>query len=104
MISNEAVFNCTAAGNPIPFISWFISGVDLSLSNNAPFDQEGRIDEAFIMTTMFDSVAVISSLRLSEIAPFLAEDYVCIAFNSLGVVNRTATLTVHGKLTYAYKI
>ncbi|XP_065918563.1 hemicentin-1-like isoform X2 [Dysidea avara] len=93
---SAAVFNCTATGYPIPTISWFISGVDLSLSNIAPFDQEGRIDEAFIATMLaIDSTTVMSSLRLTDTMPFLAEDYVCMVSNSLGIVNRTATLIIY---------
>jgi len=91
-----ALFNCTATGDPSPNIVWFISGVDLTLFNIAPFDQEGRIDEAFITTNILDSVTVTSSLRVPETMPFLAENYACVATNSLGVVNRTAALTVHG--------
>ena len=93
----EAVFNCTVVGDPLPTISWYISGVDLSLSNMAPFDQEGRIDDFFITTTMLDTTSVMSSLTLNETVPYLAEDYVCVASNSLGSVNRIATLTVHGE-------
>ena len=94
----EAVFNCTVVGDPLPTISWYISGVDLSLSNMAPFDQEGKINDYFINTTVIDTTTVMSSLTLNETVPFLAEDYVCVASSSLGSVNRTATLTVHGEL------
>ena len=94
---DEAVFNCTVVGDPLPTISWYISGVDLSLSNMAPFDQEGRINNLFITTTILNTTTVMSSLRLNETVPFFAEDYVCVASNSLGSVNRTATLIVHGE-------
>ena len=100
---DEAVFNCTVVGDPLPTISWYISGVDLSLSNMAPlFDQGGRIDDYFINTTEIDTTTVMSRLTLNESFPFLAEDYVCVASNSLGSVNRNATLTVHGELSFLY--
>ena len=94
---DEAVFNCAVVGDPLPTISWYISGVDLSLSNMAPFDQEGRIDVDLSTTTTLNTTTVMSTLTLNETAPFLAEEYVCVASNSLGSVNRTATLTVHGE-------
>ena len=94
---DEVVFNCTAVGAPLPTISWYIRGVDLSLSNMAPFDQYGRFDDDFINATAIDTRRVISILTLNESAPVLAEDYECIASNSFGNASATATLTVYGE-------
>ena len=97
---DEAVFNCTVDGDPLPTISWYISGVDLSLSNMVPFDQEGRIDDDLSTTTILNTTTVMSTLTLNTSTPFLADDYVCVASNSLGNVNSTAiqpTLTVNGE-------
>ena len=93
------MLNCTVVGDPLPTISWYIGGVDLSLSNMAPFDQEGRIDDRLTTTiTILNTTTVMNSLAINETIPFLAEDYMCVASNSLGSVNRSATLTVQGEV------
>ena len=101
---DEVVFSCTAVGDPLPTISWYIRGVDLSLSNMAPFDQYGRIDNQFIITIIFDTATVISILTLNESAPVLAEDYECIAANSLGNASSTATLTVQSEFLNVFTV
>jgi len=94
---DEAVFNCTVVGDPLPNISWYIS-CNLSLSNMVPFDQEGRIDDDLSATMILNTTTLMSSLTLKETVPFLATGFVCLASNSLGSVNRSATLTVLSEL------
>ena len=101
---DEVVFNCTAVGAPLPTISWYIRGVDLSLSNMAPFDQDGRINDQFINTTAINTTRVISILTLNESAPVLAEDYECIASNRLGSASSTATLTVQSEFLNVFTV
>ena len=153
------MFTCTAVGDPLPTISWYISGADASLSNITPFDDEGsssgsgsgfgsgsisrsstsldsgantrfgsgidstsssgfssgyssgfssgsgsafeKNNNAFIIhtTRVLNKLTVMSSLRLSKTAPYLAEDYVCVASNIIGNDSRTATIVVHGKFS-----
>ena len=98
----EAMLNCTVVGNPLPSISWFVvSGVNISLLFSiglmTPFDQQGRFNDIVITNTILNSTSICSSVRLMETALFIAGDYACRASNSLGNINRTATLTVHGK-------
>ena len=64
-----------------------------------PFDQQGRINDTAINNTILNSTSIRSSVRLMETAAFIAGDYACRASNSFGNINRTATLTVHGKCT-----
>ena len=101
---DEVVFSCTAVGDPLPTISWYIRGVDLSLSNMAPFDQDGRINDQFINTTAINTTRVISILTLNESAPVLAEDYECIASNRLGSASSTATLTVQSEFLNVFTV
>ena len=100
---NEAVLNCTVVGDPLPSISWFVSGIDISLllfdGIMIPFNQEGRIDHSVVTNTILNSTVIHSSLSLMEIASFIAGDYTCRASNILGSITRTATLIVHGMLT-----
>ena len=98
---SEAILNCTVVGNPLPSISWFVvSGVNISalISNGLmiPFDEEGRISNSLITTTMLNSTSVLSTMRLPQTASFIAGDYACRASNYLRSINRTATLTVYG--------
>jgi len=95
---DEAVFNCTVVGEPLPTISWYISGVNLSINTTTPFNQEGRINDDLSSTTVLNITTLMSTLTLNETIPFLAEDFVCVASNDLGSINRTATLTVLGEL------
>ena len=99
---SEAVLNCTVVGDPLPSISWFVTGgINLStlLSNGLmiPFDDQGRINDSLINSTMLNSTTIHSRMRLPETAPFVAGEYACRASNFLGSINRTATLTVHGE-------
>lgn len=97
---NEAMFNCTVVSVPLPSISWFVSGVDLSLLSSqlmTPFDEQGRIDNSVVINTILNNTVIFSSLILNETAPFIAGYYTCRASNGLGDINRTAILTVHGK-------
>ena len=99
---SEAILNCTVVGDPLPSISWFaVSGVNLTLLSSfglrTPFDQQGRINDILVNNTILNSTSIHSSVRLVETASFIAGDYACRASNSLGNINRTATLTVHGK-------
>ena len=96
------MLNCTVVGDPLPSISWFVvSRVNVSLLFSiglmTPFDQQGRIDDIVIDNTILNNTAIHSSMTLNETASFIAGDYACRASNSLGNINRTATLTVHGK-------
>ena len=98
---SEAILNCTVVGDPLPSISWFVvSRVNLSLLFSiglmTPFDQQGRINDILVTNTTLNSTSIHSSVRLYT-ASFIAGDYACRASNSLGNINRTATLTVHGK-------
>ena len=97
---SEAILNCTIVGNPLPSISWSVSGVDISLllSNGLliPFDQEGRINDMEVDNTNLNTTTTQSSLRLPEIATFISGDYTCRASNILGNISRNATLTVYG--------
>lgn len=97
-----AEFNCTTTGEPLPSISWFVKGVSSLLPPNAPFNQEGRIDEALISNAVLGNVTVTSTLRLTGADPFLAESFVCVASNVLGNVNKTAVLNVNGKVIVEY--
>ena len=99
---SEAMLNCTVVGDPLPSISWFVvNGVNISLLFSidlmTPFDRQGRINDTVITNTILNSTSIYSSIRLMETASFIAGDYACRASNSLGNINRTATLTVHGK-------
>ena len=99
---SEAMLNCIVVGDPLPSISWFVvSGVNLSLLFSiglmTPFDQQGRINDIVITNIILNSTSIYSSVRLMETPSFIAGDYACRASNSLGNINRTATLTVHGK-------
>ena len=99
---SEAVLNCTVVGDPLPSISWFVvGGVNVSLLFSiglmTSFDQQGRINDIVITNTILNSTSIHSSVRLMETASFIAGDYACRASNSLGNINRTATLTVHGR-------
>jgi len=96
---SEAVFDCTVVGNPLSSISWFVSGVNLSLSNELmiPFDEQGRIDNSLVINTMINSTTIMNTLILNQTAPFIAGNYTCRATNGVGNTNRTATLTVLGK-------
>ena len=100
---NEAVLNCAVVSDPLPSVSWFISGIDISLLLSdgimIPFNQEGRIDDSVVTNTIINSTVIHSSLSLMEIASFIAGDYTCRASNILGKITRTATLIVHGMLT-----
>ena len=98
---SETVLNCTVVGDPLPSISWFVvDGVNISLLFSiglpTPFDQQGRINDTVITNTILNSTAIHSSMTLMETASFIAGDYACRASNSLGNINKTATLTVHG--------
>ena len=62
-----------------------------------PFDAEGRIVDDVLNTLSLNSTTIHSSLNLDEIASYIAGNYTCKASNSLGSVNETAVLTVHGK-------
>ena len=101
---SETVMNCTVVGDPLPSISWSVSGVDISLlmSNGLmiPFDQQGRIDNMVAESTNLNTTTIHSSLVLPETASYIAGDYTCRASNILGRINRIATLTVHGMYTY----
>ena len=92
--------NCTVVGDPLPSISWSVSGIDISLllSNGLiiPFDQQGRINDMIVDNTVISDTTIHSSFELMEIASFIAGDYTCRASNILGVVSTIATLTVHG--------
>ena len=99
---SEAMLNCMVVGDPLPSISWLVvSGVNISLLLSiglmTPFDQQGRIIDTLITNTILNSTSIYSSVRLMETPSFIAGDYACRASNSLGNINRTATLTVHGK-------
>ena len=100
---SEAVLNCTVVGDPLPSISWSVSGVNISLLmfNDLliPFDQEGRINDMIINKTILNDTTIHSSLVLPETASFIAGDYACRVSNSLGNNSTTATLTVHGMYT-----
>ena len=98
------MFNCTVVGDPLPSISWYFSGDVLSNKTMLmlPFDAEGRIVDDVLNTlslnsTTIHSTTIHSSLNLDEIASYIAGNYTCKASNSLGSVNETAVLTVHGK-------
>ena len=97
---SEAMFNCAAIGDPLPSISWSVSGIDISLllSNGLiiPFDQQGRINDMIVDYTVINDTTIHSSLELMETTSFIAGDYTCTASNIFGVINTTATLTVHG--------
>ena len=100
---SEAVLNCTVVGDPLPSVSWFVSGVNISLLQSdgvmIPFSQQGRINDSAVANTILNSTMIHSSLSLIEIASFIAGDYTCRASNILGNITRTATLLVHGMLT-----
>ena len=100
---SEAVLNCTVVGDPLPSVSWFVSGVNISLLQSdgvmIPFSQQGSINDSAVANTILNSTMIHSSLSLIEIASFIAGDYTCRASNILGNITRTATLIVHGMLT-----
>ena len=100
---SETVLNCTVVGDPLPSISWSVSGINISLlrSNGLiiPFDQQGVIDNMVVESTNLNTTTIQSSLVLLETVSFIAGDYTCKASNILGSINRTATLTVHGTYT-----
>lgn len=117
------MFTCAAVGNPLPNIIWSISGVDISLTNIATFDEEElhsasssgsgigststsgfgsgseKSNDIFSVHTsrVLNELTVISRLRFSETAPHLADDYECVASNIIGNKSTTATLIVHGE-------
>ena len=95
-----AVLNCTVVGDPLPSISWSVSGVNISslLSNSLiiPFDQQGRINDMIVDNIVINDTTIYSSLELNEATSYIAGDYTCRASNILGVITTTATLTVHG--------
>ena len=105
---SEAVLNCTLVGDPLPSISWSVSGVDISLLMSSgliiPFDQQGRINDMSVYNIILNATTLHSSLRLLETASFIAGDYTCRAFNILGNNSTTATLTVHGMYMYVLTI
>ena len=99
---SAAMLNCTVVGDPLPSISWFVaSGVNLSLLSSTglmlPFDQQGRINNSLVINTALNSTAIYSSLRLMQIASFIAGNYACEASNILQNISSNAALTVNGK-------
>ena len=100
---SETVLNCTVVGDPLPSISWSVSGVDISLliSNGLmiPFDEQGKINDMIVDNTILNHTTMHSSLQLNETTSFIAGYYTCTASNILGDINRTASLTVHGMYT-----
>ena len=91
---SAVVFNCTVVGDPLPSISWFFSGVNLSnVPLMLPF---GRFIDNVVTNTTLNNNTILSSLRLNETVSFIAGNYTCRASNSLGSINETAVLTVHG--------
>ena len=94
------MLNCTVTGDPLPSISWSVSGVNLSLllSNDImiPFDQQGRINDNLITSTILDNTTIHSRLELMETASFISGSYTCRASNILGNISSTAILIVHG--------
>ena len=94
---SAVVFNCTVVGDPLPSISWFFSGVNLSnVPFMLPFNAKGKFIDDVVTKTTLNSTTIHSSLILHETAPFIAGNYTCSASNSLGSINETAVLTVHG--------
>ena len=99
---SASVLNCTVVSDPLPSISWFVAtGVNLSLLSSTglmlPFDQQGRINNSLVINTALNSTTIYSSLRLMQIASFIAGEYACEASNVLQTIGSIATLTVHGK-------
>ena len=94
------MLNCTVVGDPLPFISWSVSGVSISLllSNDIMilFNQQGEINDNLITSTTLDNIIIHSSLELMETASFIAGSYTCRASNILGNISSTATLIVQG--------
>ena len=103
-----AVLNCTVVGDPLPSISWSVSGVDIALlmSNGLmiPFDQQGRINDSLVTNTFLNTTAIHSSLELMETASFIAGNYTCRASNILRSIGSTATLTVHGMYSVTFML
>ena len=97
---SKAVLNCTIVSDPLPSISWFVSGVNISLllSNGLtiPFNQQGEINDSLVTDTNLNNTTIYSSLELMEAVSFVAGNYTCIASNILGIISSTATLIVYG--------
>ena len=97
MDGDEAVLTCTVVGYPLPNISWYKREMEVSLAKIKPHKEQFK--RIINSTVILNHTTVMSSLKVNKSVTFLADEYVCVATNSLGSVKRTATLTINGKLS-----
>ena len=82
----NATFNCSANGLPIPTISWSNGTVSLNQS------------EDYVIVTMTNEAEDVGSmLTIIAADPFDAATYTCNVTNLVGSDTSSAFLTVHGK-------
>jgi len=88
---NSVQFDCVAEGFPRPMITWYIR------QNGNITEISDTIDFNITTTIGAGDRQVMSSLRVNQVRPSLAADYICNASNVVDDDTETATLTVHSK-------
>ena len=81
------IFMCTASGYPLPTLSWKRGGA--SLNNGSQF----IIYEEQV--TISESIAVQSTLEISNVKPDDAAQYICVATNTFSSDTANFNLTVN---------
>lgn len=105
---------CSAIGNPIPTIFWFVDGNLLSPSGAIPseHDQGGRLwpesnnnnNHHYSSASFIQMNEIISHVNISSIRVQDSGEWKCIASNLLSSTSHSARLNIYGELKPLFHI
>ena len=93
---------CSATGNPIPDLSWYVDGTELVstwASKDDPLEARyWQISDRYSVGSYRQFTEIVSHVNITNVRVEDGGAYQCMASNLLGRVSHSARLNIYGKL------